>query len=95
MRCRPGLAFPRRLGFYQRLMASLRVLRIFFVAAEPWNQFPVDMVSPPGQHELQSPPRALQRRVTLHREALSHVYARNPFRIRIYETRTGVNFFFY
>ena len=28
-------------------------------------------------------------------DALSHVCAPNPFTIRIYETRTGVNFFFY
>ena len=57
---------------------------------------------------MQSPPRALQKRLTLHRDALYLVYARNPFtmrtyekcarksfRVRIYETRTGVNFFFY
>jgi len=46
---------------------------------------------------VQSPPRALQKRLTLHRDALYLVYARNPFTMRTYEkcARTGVNFFFY
>jgi hypothetical protein len=74
----------------------MRVLRVFFVAA----QFPVDMLLPPGEHELQSPPRALQKRLTLHCDALSalddrllhrdpvsHVRAGKPFRMCTYEKR--------
>ena len=36
-------------------------MRIFFSQV----QFPVDMLLPPRQHEVQSPPRALQKRLTL------------------------------
>ena len=34
---------------------------------------------------MQSPPRALQKRLTLHRDALFHVYARKPFILCTYE----------
>ena len=63
----------------------MRVLRIFFVAAQAWSQFPVDILLPPREHELQSPPRALRKRMTPHRDALYHAYACKPFTMRSYE----------
>src|SRR5207245_9838446 len=42
-------------------------MRIFFSQV----QFPVDMLLPPRQHEVQSPPIALQKRLTLDRCSLS------------------------
>src|SRR3989442_15444522 len=51
--------------FTSRFAARLRVLRIFFVAAQAWGRFSVDIVIPASEHELQSPPRALPKRWTL------------------------------
>src|SRR5712691_9248313 len=42
----------------------MRILRIFFVAAQAWSQFPVDILLPAREHVVQSLPRALQKRVT-------------------------------